>query len=231
MSNHERALVFDMDGVMIDSEPLWRRAEVTCFGEVGLTLQESDCIQTTGLRIDEAVGYWFERHPWQGASVDEVAAKIIERMRETIHAQGEPMAGVFESIEAAQSLGWRLGLASSSPKVLIEAVLERFELTSCFEAVCSAEDEERGKPAPDVYLAAVRALALEPRDCVAIEDSANGVVSATAAGLRCIAIPEPDTRDDARFDRALWRFDRLTELPAALPAINSERNDPRGEEG
>ena len=66
---------------------------------------------------------------------------------------------------------------------------------------------------------------------MAIEDSANGVVSATAAGLRCIAIPEPDTRADARFDRALWRFDRLTELPAALSAIDSDRNDPRGVKG
>jgi len=226
MSKHERAIIFDMDGVMIDSEPLWRRAEVACLGEVGLTITELDCTQTTGLRIDEAVGYWYERRPWQGASVDEVAAKIIERMREMIHEQGKPMAGVFESIEAAQSLGWRLGLASSSPKVLIDAVLERFELTTSFEAVCSAEDEERGKPDPDVYLAAVRALGLEPRDCVAIEDSANGVVSATVAGLRCIAIPEPDTREDARFGRAMWRFDRLTELPAALAEIDSERNDP-----
>ena len=82
MSRNERAIVFDMDGVMIDSEPLWRRAEVACLGDVGLELDESDCTQTTGLRIDEAVGYWYERQPWTGSSVQEVAEKIVARMRE-----------------------------------------------------------------------------------------------------------------------------------------------------
>ena len=224
MKDQGRAIVFDMDGVMIDSEPLWRRAEIACFGEVGLTLSEQDCFKTTGMRIDAVTDYWFARSPWKGAPPNEVAAKIIERMRSMIQADAEPIAGVHESIAAATANGWRLALASSSPMILVDAVLDRFNLQETFEVVRSAEVEEFGKPHPAVYQSAIRALALEPADCIAIEDSANGVASAVAAGLRCIAIPEHGTQDDPRFDIATWQLTQLTELPDALPEIAPERN-------
>ncbi len=218
-----RAIVFDMDGVMIDSEPLWRRAEIACFGEVGVSLSDADCLETMGLRIDEVADYWFERSPWQGATTHEVAGRIIERMRVMILAEGVPMSGVHESIAAAIANGWRLALASSSPKILIDAVLQRFALSETFEVVRSAEDEEYGKPHPDVYRSAVRDLKLDPANCIAIEDSANGVASAVAAGLRCVAIPESGTEDDPRFDIASWRLTKLAEFPSALPGIEPER--------
>lgn len=212
----ERALIFDMDGVLIDSEPLWRRAEIEIFGSVGLRLVEADCFKTQGLRIDEAVAYWFERHPWDGKPCAQVADEIVSRMVKLIHAEGEPMDGVRESLAAADAQGWRLGLASSSSARLIATVLDRFEMDSVFESTRSAENEAEGKPAPDVYLATAREMGIAPEHCVAIEDSPNGMKSALAAGMRCIAVPDPELRDDPRFESATHRISSLAALPELL---------------
>jgi len=224
MTEKSRAIIFDMDGVLIDSEPLWRQTEVEVFASVGLELVEADCYQTTGLRIDEAVAYWFERAPWTGTPPERVAQMIVDRMVEVISTQAEPMAGVRESIATAQAERWRIGLASSSSTRLIKAVLDRFELRDAFECVCSAEDEDRGKPDPDVYLSALRAMGIDGSDGIAIEDSAHGVASALAAGLRCVAIPPFETRDDPRFEAADWRLDSLDEFSRILPTIKTARH-------
>ncbi len=219
----ERAIVFDMDGVLIDSEPLWRRAEVACFGEVGLVLDERDCLQTTGLRIDEACAYWFERAPWRGPSIHDVALRIVDRMALLIASEGEPMQGARDAIDAARDSGFRLGLASSSSMRLIEAVLDRFTWRSDFEVLRSAESEALGKPAPDVYRSTIRALGIDPAQAIAIEDSANGVRSALSAGLRCIAVPEAAAASDPIFATATWRFDSLGDVAGAIATLETER--------
>lgn len=220
------ALVFDMDGVLIDSEPLWRRAEIEIFKTVGLELSEADCYETQGLRMDEAAQYWFDRFPWTGPSPVEVADQVVDLVGQLIRQEGEPMPGVLEVLALATKQGWRIGLASSSSMRLIKTVLDRFALTSTFEVVCSAETEKYGKPHPDVYLSAIRNFGLDGIDCVAIEDSANGMASALAAGMRCIAIPPPESRDNPRFEAADWRFDSLLELTTALSEIRPRREDP-----
>jgi sugar-phosphatase len=106
---------------------------------------------------------------------------------------------------------------------LIEAVLDRLDLAAAFEVVRSAEHEQRGKPHPDVYRATLRELGLAGADCVAVEDSAHGVASALAAGMRCVAIPSPETRADPRFEAADWRLDSLEDLSQALARIETER--------
>lgn len=219
MKSGERALIFDMDGVLIDSEPLWRCSEIEIFGEVGLDLDDEDCFETQGLRIDEAVAYWYERAPWTGRSRSDVASSIVARTAELIRSKGEPMPGALAAIDCALASCWRLALASSSSSFLIETVLDRFDIADRFEFIRSAEDEASGKPAPDVYLSAAEGLRLEPQACVAIEDSANGVDSALSAGMRCIAIPPPETRDDTRFKAATLVLDSLFELPNALEEL------------
>jgi HAD superfamily hydrolase (TIGR01509 family) len=215
----ERALIFDMDGVLIDSEPLWRRAEIEIFGDVGLVLEDADCFETQGLRIDEAVAFWYERAPWTGRSCEDVATSIVSRMALMIRSEGEPMPGALSSIDWAANSNWRLALASSSSNFLIETVLDRFEIAHHFECKRSAEDEKYGKPQPDVYLSAARDLRLDPRVCVAVEDSANGVDSAISAGMRCIAVPPDETRSDARFEAATLKLRSLQDLPAALEQL------------
>ena len=213
------ALIFDMDGVLIDSEPLWRRAEIEIFGEVGLVLTEADCLQTQGQRIDEAVAYWYARSPWAGRSCENIVESVVTKMSELIRSEGEPMRGALAAIEWAATSPWRLALASSSSKFLIETVLDHLDMADRFECRRSAEDEKSGKPHPDVYLSVARELAVDPVGCIAIEDSINGVLSAMSAGMRCIAIPPPETREDARFEAATMRLDSLRGLPEAITAL------------
>jgi mannitol-1-/sugar-/sorbitol-6-/2-deoxyglucose-6-phosphatase len=216
MNREARGLLFDMDGILIDSEPIWRRAEVEIFADVGVVLSERDCFETQGLRIDDAVAYWFARTPWSGRSCESVADAIVDRVAALIRAEGTPLAAVHESIDAAKKRGWRLGLASSSSQFLIDTVLDHFELRDAFEVTRSAENEDFGKPHPAVYLSTAGALQIDPRRCVAVEDSVNGVISALAAQMACIAIPAPESREDPRFAIASRRLTSLESLSAAL---------------
>ena len=191
-----------MDGLLIDSEPLWRLAERRVFGAVGLELSDAQCMETMGLRTDEVVAYWYERRPWSGPSPEAVERRLIGTVSELIGERGEPLPGVEETLGLLFGAGFRLALASSSPPSLIDAVLAKLGLTARFEVACSAIHEERGKPDPAVYLTTCRELGVEPRRCVAFEDSPAGVRSARAAGMTVVAVPHPDMRGHRAYDQA-----------------------------
>jgi|WetSurMetagenome_2_1015567.scaffolds.fasta_scaffold273219_2 mannitol-1-/sugar-/sorbitol-6-/2-deoxyglucose-6-phosphatase len=186
-----------MDGLLIDSEPFWREAERLVFASVGLQLTDDDCQLTTGLRIDEVVGYWFARHPWTGTPQEVVGERIVRQVIAFVGTRGVALPGAEHALALCERAGLQLALASSSAPALIDAVLERLGLAGRFEAVHSAVHEKRGKPHPDVYLAACAALDVPPAECVAFEDSVNGVRAARAAGMRCIAVPGHGTPDAA----------------------------------
>ena len=196
------AVIFDMDGVLVDSEPIWQDVEIEVLGGLGVPLTREMCAQTMGLRVNEAVQHWFDRYPWPGPTVDEVADQLVDGVVAAIGRRGQPKAGVAEAIAFLEAAGVRLAIASSSYYRVIDAVLDRCDLRSHFEVVHSAEDEENGKPHPAVYLSAAAKLGVDPQRCVAVEDSPNGVLSATRAGMACIAVPEPGTEGDDRFARA-----------------------------
>jgi sugar-phosphatase len=188
--------IFDMDGLLIDSEPLWHIAEIEVFATVGVALGREDCLRTTGLRIDEVVRYWYRERPWPGCDVAATAAAVVGRVRALILERGAAKPGADHALAVARTAGLRLALASSSPRLLIDAVLARFGWR--FAVVHSAEDEARGKPDPAVYLSAARLLGTAPAHCVAIEDSGAGVSAARAAGMRCVVVPDqPDPRTAA----------------------------------
>jgi HAD superfamily hydrolase (TIGR01509 family) len=211
-----QAAIFDMDGILIDSEPFWRASEIEVFGRYGLILTEADCMQTTGMRIGEVTQFWFARRPWDGPGPEilseEILAGVIRRVRE----RGAAMPGVRAAIRLFQSRGLRLALASSSALSLIDAVLDRLDLRRTFEAVCSAEGETRGKPHPDVYLSAAARLGVPPRRCLAVEDSIAGVTSAKAAGMRCIAVPLPELRGDPGYRKADITLESLSQFDKAI---------------
>lgn len=219
------AVIFDMDGILIDSEPLWREAEIQTFGEAGLALSEEDCFETQGLRIDEVVAYWARRQPLRGRSHAEIADVITARVGELVRQRSEPMSGVHEAIEAAARRGFQLGLASSSTTRLIETVLDHFDLAAAFRVVCSAQDDPLGKPHPGVYLRTAERLGVPPARCIAVEDSWNGVVSALAASMHCIAIPAPEQRGDPRFSAAAQQRTTLAGFDEALVTfLNASRS-------
>ncbi|HET9157708.1 MAG TPA: hexitol phosphatase HxpB [Myxococcaceae bacterium] len=211
-----RAVIYDLDGLLIDSEPCWEQAEMEVLRAVGVPLTPERCHETTGLRLDEAVAYWAARHPWTAVSHEEVVRRILERVL-TLLAQRAPLKrGVRESLAVVHRAGLRAALASSSPLQLIEGALERVGLRSEFEQVVSAEGERFGKPHPGVYLTTAGRLGVAATSCVALEDSVNGVLAATSAGMRCIAIPERWPVTDPRFSRADAVIHSLLEIDEDL---------------
>jgi beta-phosphoglucomutase-like phosphatase (HAD superfamily) len=184
------AVIFDMDGVLVDSEPLWREVEREVFARVGLQLTDEQMAETVGVRIDGVVDHWYRRCPWAGPGREEIAEAIVDGMQRAVEDRGVLREGVVQAIDRFAGLGLRLAVASSSPKRLIRAVLAMGGLADRFEVVHSAEDEVRGKPDPAVYLTTAERLGVSPDRCLAIEDSVSGVLAARAAGMASVAIPE-----------------------------------------
>jgi sugar-phosphatase len=207
-------VIFDMDGVLIDSEPLWREAELEVFGSLGVPLTETMCLETMGLRLDEVVGHWYRRHPWPDLDVPAVASAVVARIADLIEAGGAPLPGVAEAVGACRASGFRTALASSSPMALIEAVVHRFGLEGSFDVVRTADDERHGKPHPAIYLSTADRLGVPPAACVAVEDSVNGIVAAKAARMACIAVPAPELRGDRRLGIADVVVDSLHAVTA-----------------
>jgi HAD superfamily hydrolase (TIGR01509 family) len=213
-----RAVILDMDGLLIDSEPVWREVEREVFSELGVRLTEADMLSTMGRSITEVAAHWRRHRPWPGAETGEpddaaIGERVVDRMVAHVRARGEPMRGVREAVELFRRRRLRVAIASSSPHRLIDAVCERLGL-GWVEVRCSADDEARGKPAPDVFLTAARRLRVEPAACLAIEDSPSGVLAARAGGMRCVAVPDPHLAGDPRYAQADLVLGSLAELDA-----------------
>lgn len=211
-----KAVVFDMDGVLIDSEPFWRESEIAVFGRVGLRLTDAMCRETMGLRIDEAVDYWHKRHGWEGRAPAEVADEIVGGLIELIQHKGALMPGARHALHFFRSRGVKLGLASSSSYRIINAVVERLGLADEFDCVYSADEEPHGKPHPGVYLTTAGKLGVEPTHCIAIEDSLNGVLAAKAARMKCVALPDHAGRLDPRYAIADCVLESLSDIGEGL---------------
>jgi mannitol-1-/sugar-/sorbitol-6-/2-deoxyglucose-6-phosphatase len=196
-----QAFVFDMDGVIIDSEPLWRRAMVKVFNSDGLPVSEIDCAQTTGMRIDEVIKIWNKKHPFTNDEL-KVEKNIEEELCILIRNEGRPMPGFLAMIELLRGNGKKIGLATSSSRKLIGCVLDTLQVRAYFHHTQSAEGLLYGKPHPEVFLRSASALGVPPRSCVVIEDSVNGIISAKAAGMKVIGVPEAHNRSNPRFSIA-----------------------------
>ncbi|GAB5417097.1 MAG: hexitol phosphatase HxpB [Crocinitomicaceae bacterium] len=192
------AIIFDMDGVLIDSEPLWKIAMEEAFQSVGCNITRKDFQKTVGLRIDEVVRFWYAERGWNGLTCEALEARIIEKMVALIHENGTPLPGVVETIAYLKENGYKVGLGTSSYRVLINAVLDTLGLNASFDFTHSAEDEMYGKPHPAVYLTVASRLHVAPQKCLVIEDSFNGVVAGLAAQMKVVCIPEKTHHPDKR---------------------------------
>lgn len=185
-----KAVIFDMDGVIIDSEPLWRIAMMKVFAGVGFPLTDAECASTQGLRIDEVVDHWYRIKPWKKKARQEVVSDIIEQVQKLIMERGEAMPGFRKAVGELKRRGYKLAIASSSSMKLILTVVNKLSLADDFEQICSAEHEAYGKPHPDIFLKAASLLGILPEDCLVIEDSFNGLIAAKAARMKCLVVPE-----------------------------------------
>ena len=186
------AAIFDMDGLLVDSEPIWHEVEIDVFGRHGVPLTVERCLETKGMFLGDAVEHWYARYPWSGASRRAVAAEIVNDMARRLEEAVELKPGAAHALDFCAHRGARLAVASSSPRRLIEAVVRRTGLAGRFAVVHSGEDEVVGKPDPAIFLTTARLLDVAPDTCVVFEDSAAGVIAAKGAGMACIAVPEPD---------------------------------------
>jgi HAD superfamily hydrolase (TIGR01509 family) len=206
------AVIFDMDGVLIDSEQIWDEVREELARERGGRWHQRAQADMMGMSSTEWSRYMHDviGLPEPPEEINkEVVRRLLARYKESLPL----LPGAVEAVERLAKR-WPLGLASSSNREVIDAVLEQAEIAHLFRATVSSEDVEHGKPAPDVYLEAARRLGVDPTSCAAIEDSQNGIRSARAAGMRVIAIPNPhyppseDTL--ALADAVLKSLDELT---------------------
>ena len=181
------AVVLDLDGVLIDSEPVWDAARRDFANRAGGRWLPDATQRMMGMSSPEWSRYMHEELRVPRAPT-EISAGVVEAMLERYRRSMPLIAGAREAVERLAAR-WPLGLASSANRPVIELVLSEARLTDRFAATVSAEEVPRGKPAPDVYLEAARRLGADPARCVAVEDSPNGIRSAAAAGMAVVAIP------------------------------------------
>ena len=186
--NKIKAIIFDMDGVIIDSVEIWKRAEKEIFSSVGVKLSDELCQVTETMTTTEVTNFWFDRYPWKGKTLKEVESLVIERVAHLIKEEGKAIEGIEKLIRNLKVKGYKIGLATNSPSRLIPVVLEKLKIRDYFDVTSSAEHELEGKPNPLVYLTVAKKLNVEPESCVAIEDSSSGLLAAKKAGMKTIAI-------------------------------------------
>jgi len=210
--------VFDVDGVLIDSEPVWERVRRGFVAERGGHWPDDAQDRMMGMSTPEWSRYISEDFGLTTVTPERVAELVVAAMTAEYKAHLPLLPGAVEVVRALSGR-WRLAVASSAPKSLIEAVLDVSGLRPVFAAAVSSEEVERGKPAPDVYLEAAARLGVPPGNCAAVEDSANGLRSAAAAGLAVVAVPRPEyppAPDALRQARVV--LGSLTELTSATIA-------------
>ncbi len=207
------AAIFDMDGLLIDSEPLWDRAELDVIASLGVDIgRRNELPDTLGLRIDMVVDLWYAQQPWDGPGRDEVTARITHRAIELVEELRPLLPGVREAIALCKANGLKVGLASASPLHMLEKVLDLFELRGSFDALASAEKLPYSKPHPQVYMDCAASLGIDPLSCVALEDSVNGMIASKAARMRSIVVPADEGRHDPRFALADVKLSSLDAL-------------------
>ncbi|WJD48301.1 hexitol phosphatase HxpB [Enterobacter sp. PGRG2] len=210
------AAIFDMDGLLIDSEPLWDRAELEVMASLGVDItRRNELPDTLGLRIDMVVDLWYAQQPWNGPDRGEVTERIIARSLSLVEEKRPLLPGVREALTLCKAQGLKIGLASASPLHMLEKVLAMFELTDYFDALASAGTLPYSKPHPQVYLDCAAKLGVDPLTCVALEDSVNGMIASKAARMRSVVVPEEANQNDPRYALADVKLHSLAELTAS----------------
>jgi HAD superfamily hydrolase (TIGR01509 family) len=206
-----QAVVFDLDGVLLDSEQIWDEIREQLARERGGNWTDTAQQDMMGMSSPEWSRYMHERVGLP-ESPDETNAEVVRRLQERYAEHLPLLPGAVEAVRRLAAR-WPLGLATSSNRPVIETVLDAAQLRPFFAATVSSEEVARGKPAPDVYLEAARRLGVDPRLAAAIEDSYNGIRSARAAGMRVVAIPNahfPPGEALAEADVVVSSLDELT---------------------
>lgn len=205
-------VIFDMDGLLIDSEPCWEEAGKLTLKQYDVELSEEDYSSTIGLRTKEWIDWWFRTYKVDISHAPAAEKSILENAIRIIDEKGMTLPGVHEVIELFRDKGFRIGIATSSPIALVDVVARKLNITHLLDAVSSAENLEHGKPHPEVYLDCARSLNASPLHCICFEDSINGMIAAKAARMKCVVVPAPGHRSNPKYHLADLALDSLLEF-------------------
>jgi beta-phosphoglucomutase-like phosphatase (HAD superfamily) len=207
-------VIFDMDGLLIDSEPFWKIAEKKIFSEVWICLTHDMMLETVWLKVIEVVDYWFQRFPWNTEilSQQHIAEKIVDEMIVLIQTQWVWKKWYKEILQFFHTKWWKIWLNSASDYRLIHTVLDVLDIQDRFHGIHSGQDEQYGKPHPGWYIHAAEKLWVYPVDCLVFEDSLNWVLSAKSARMRCVAVPEEHNLSNQKFSIADMILNSLDEF-------------------
>lgn len=183
------AVIFDIDGLLINSEPLWNKAATEIFRQYGIQLNEAQYAITTGLRSKEFVAHWLHENKVPSSEFSRAEQKILDLALELIDKEATLMPGVEHIFQFFLQRDFKLGLATSSPVQLIEWVKDKLGIRSYIQASCSAQHLSYAKPHPQVYLDCAASLHVAPLSCICFEDSVYGMIAAKAARMTCVVVP------------------------------------------
>lgn len=207
-----KATIFDMDGLLINSEPLWQASEYKVFLELGVPLKPYMFESLMGRRIDEVVDILYSQFPWQGKSKKETVQAIIDNLIILVRKEGKALKGVVETLKLLKANKYKIALASSSYFNIIDSVLDSLNIREYFDVIHSAEIEEYGKPHPQIFISTARMLNVKANECVVFEDSLHGVIAALAANMKCIAIPDLEAKNMDKFIIADKKISSLSDF-------------------
>ena len=206
------AVIYDMDGLLIDSEPLWHIAEKKVFKTVGLELSTEDCLKTIGIPTREVIDYWFSIQPWKGKTVIQIEQELFLEIRKLMASEAKLMPGILDSLAYFKALNFKIGLASASPLDLIEIAINNLEISHYFDFFHSGTFEIHNKPNPAVYLTVARSINIPIEKCIIFEDSINGVKGAKASGAKVVAVPDSQFFENYEYEIADVKIKSMKEI-------------------
>jgi HAD superfamily hydrolase (TIGR01509 family) len=191
-----KAAIFDMDGLIIDSEPFWQESHIKALKQHGVQITRDDVRKVAGTRTDEVVQHWIDTYDLSGVYSEELEHKVITEVIKRIRLNGKELPGVRKLISILEKQSIPIAVASSSSPEIIDAVLDKLKLRSHIKLACSAKFELRGKPDPGVFITTAIKLGVEPANCIVFEDALSGIKAAKSAGMVCVAVPEDINMDN-----------------------------------
>lgn len=201
--------IFDMDGLLIDSEPLWKEAANNLFLDFGIQLTDQQYAITTGLRTKEFLSFWFNRFNIPAEKITEAEKIIVTNVIELVKLKGKALPGVSHIFNFFIERDFNIGLATSSAPDLINVVIDLLGIRGHLQAISSADELAYGKPHPEVYLNCAKKMAVLPDQCICFEDSYNGMIAAKAARMKCVIVPSLAEKNKTAWDAADLKISTL----------------------
>lgn len=220
-----KAVIFDMDGLLIDSEPFWRASEIKVFETYGINLTDDDCRKTTGMRVEEVVKYWAGVYPQKNIDIQKTVQQINNNVIYLVNQSGQALPGVYNTINFFKQKGLPMALASASGNNIIDAVTQKLDIKKELKIIQSAEFMRFGKPHPEIFITTADKLNVNVQNCLVFEDSVFGVIAARAALMKVVAVPEHANYNKIDYSIANHKIKSLESFNAELfEKLNNDKN-------